>query len=513
MARYLDDPQLVDLKDAIEQDYPGFKGKSDLRVLLVRLGIEFESYEVAHQTFGETLLEIVRNLNCKEGVGRLFHELEPHRSHLAELIPKLRFSETIQPVVPPPPSPMPPPSPTGIDAKVFSIIIEPTETSTSRCRIQANVGSDTRQIEAEVLPPSFKQDIRQLQQAILQSGTSRAGAPKLIHAVAAKLTTGADEKILREIGSQLFKFMFSGTIRDLYNKSRKEALAAEQPLFIKLHIKHPQLSYVPWEAIYDEANRSHISTRSFTPLARVAGDEQKSTATTPGPIRILGMAARVKTVNGIPLDEIDADAEKTIMGEALSEARDRVKVCWTRSARVADLGRSLARGDQGTRWDIFHFIGHGGFDEERDMGFIVVQEEGGAKGVPLYSEDLCAMLCQPQMTPKLVVLNSCSGAHSRSGDLFASVAADLTRAGIPAVVAMQFEITNQMGIDFSDAFYAYLASGKPVQEALAITRGELKARGSSEWISPVLYMRDREGTLFSKPAAALPAPGTSRPTQ
>ncbi len=397
-------------------------------------------------------------------------------------------------------------------ARVLSIIIEPSGKSPSTCRIQAQVGLDKRQLEAEILPPRFRQDVGQLQQAILQSGATRAGASTLIGRAAAKLTTGADEKILHEIGRQLFEFVFRDMIRDLYNENRKEARSAEQPLFIKLHIKHPELSYLPWETIYDEANRKYLCTDSFTPLARLAGDEQDSVVVSPvRPIRILGMAARVKSLEGTPAEDIDVDAERTIMGKALLEVGDRVKVCWTPSARVRDLGRSLARGDQGVRWDVFHFIGHGGFDEERGTGFIVVQEEGGVRGMRLYSENLCNLLVQPQKTPKLVVLNSCSGAQFQPGDLFASVAADLIRVGIPAVVAMQFEITDQMGIDFSDAFYAYLAYGKSIQEALAMTRAELRASGCSEWISPVLYMRDREGNLFSEPAAAPLAPGAARP--
>jgi hypothetical protein len=142
------------------------------------------------------------------------------------------------------------------------------------------------------------------------------------------------------------------------------------------------------------------------------------------------------------------------------------------------------------------------------MGFIIVQQDGGVKGMRLYSENLCDLLVQPEKTPKLVVLNSCSGAQFQPDNLFASVAADLIHAGIPVVVAMQFEITDQMGIAFSDAFYYYLACGKAVQEALAITRAELKSNGCSEWISPVLYVRDREGTLFSL-SAATSAPGSS----
>jgi hypothetical protein len=50
----------------------------------------------------------------------------------------------------------------------------------------------------------------------------------------------------------------------------------------------------------------------------------------------------VKSVEGTPTDDIDFDAERTIIGKALLDMGDSVKVCWTPSARPRDLGRSLA---------------------------------------------------------------------------------------------------------------------------------------------------------------------------
>jgi CHAT domain-containing protein len=133
---------------------------------------------------------------------------------------------------------------------------------------------------------------------------------------------------------------------------------------------------------------------------------------------------------------------------------------------------------------------------DQKQGFIVVQEDGGSRGVRLYSGTLKNFLVQPDRTPSLVVLNSCSGAEAEPGQLFASTAADLILQGVQAVIAMQFEISDQMGIAFSDAFYTYLADGSPIQRALAYTRLELQSRQFGEWISPVLYMRGPDGQLF-----------------
>jgi CHAT domain-containing protein len=209
------------------------------------------------------------------------------------------------------------------------------------------------------------------------------------------------------------------------------------------------------------------------------------------------MAARAKVLEGILLDSIDSDAEQVAINKALEGvAKTRIKFCWTLSAQARDLNRRFMNGDGGKRWDIFHFIGHGGHDPVKKMGFIVVQEEGGVKGKPLYADDLREFVCQPGRTPGLVVLNSCSGAKAEPGMLFSSVAEELIRGGVPAVIAMQFEISDNMGIEFSNTFYSYLVEKVSIQSALAHTRRELKARSYGEWISPVLYMRGLDGEIF-----------------
>ena len=86
--------------------------------------------------------------------------------------------------------------------------------------------------------------------------------------------------------------------------------------------------------------------------------------------------------------------------------------------------------------------------------------------------------------------------------MFSSVAADLIRGGVPAVIAMQFEISDNMAIAFSNALYAYLLDNLPIQSALAHTRLELKANHYGEWISPVLYMRGLNGEIFTDTGVA-----------
>ena len=110
---------------------------------------------------------------------------------------------------------------------------------------------------------------------------------------------------------------------------------------------------------------------------------------------------------------------------------------------------------------------------------------------------------------RLAVLNSCEGARTSSDDPFAGTAASLVHREIPAVVAMQFEITDRAAIVFGGEFYAALADGYPVDSALAEARKAIFAdQNDVEWGTPVLFMRVADGRIFDvavDPASEKPA--------
>jgi hypothetical protein len=99
---------------------------------------------------------------------------------------------------------------------------------------------------------------------------------------------------------------------------------------------------------------------------------------------------------------------------------------------------------------------------------------------------------------RLAFLNSCEGARGGATDIFSSTAAALVRRGTPAVVAMQYEVTDGAAIQFSRSFYTAVADGLPVDASVSAARmGVWLADSSSlEWGTPVLYMRARDGALF-----------------
>ncbi|HLN71448.1 MAG TPA: CHAT domain-containing protein, partial [Streptosporangiaceae bacterium] len=101
--------------------------------------------------------------------------------------------------------------------------------------------------------------------------------------------------------------------------------------------------------------------------------------------------------------------------------------------------------------------------------------------------------------PRLVVLNSCSGAAVGVTDLFSGTAAALVRGGVSAVAAMQYEISDRAAVAFARGFYGAIAHGRGVDDA--VSSGRVAIVGLSgrtlEWVTPVLYLRGRDSHLFT----------------
>src|SRR5688572_3236734 len=92
---------------------------------------------------------------------------------------------------------------------------------------------------------------------------------------------------------------------------------------------------------------------------------------------------------------------------------------------------------------------------------------------------------------RVAVLNACVGARGSERDVFSSTAAILVQRGLPAVLAMQYEISDRAAIEFARSFYEAVADAYPVDAAVAEARKAISfaVENSLEWGTPVLYMR------------------------
>ena len=116
----------------------------------------------------------------------------------------------------------------------------------------------------------------------------------------------------------------------------------------------------------------------------------------------------------------------------------------------------------------------------------------------LWSDTLARVLKDGNV--KVVVLNTCQSAgRDPRRVVWAGVAVALLKAGIPAVVAIQFNISDETAISFAQDFYKALASGLSLDEAVAYGRRVIMERDDDkrdqDWGLPVLYTRSEFSVL------------------
>nr|MBA2346079.1 CHAT domain-containing protein [Rubrobacter sp.] len=182
---------------------------------------------------------------------------------------------------------------------------------------------------------------------------------------------------------------------------------------------------------------------------------------------------------------------------------------WLEGQTWRDLRRAMRRGGP---WHVFHFVGHGDFDVARQESAIALTDGETGREHLLRSRDL-ARLLDGHRYLRLVFLNSCEGARGSEGDPFSGTAATLVHNRIPAVVAMQYEVTDKAAIEFSRSFYEAVADGWPVDAAVTDARVAVSMDSMLEWGTPVLYMRSPDGRLFDISTDAQPVGSTSEQTE
>ncbi|MBW8873626.1 MAG: CHAT domain-containing protein [Acidobacteria bacterium] len=309
-----------------------------------------------------------------------------------------------------------------------------------------------------------------------------------------------------QIGERLFETFFQGAIRQLFATSRTAAQARERGVRVKIRIdpREPRLagiSGLPWETLQDPETGRFLSLDRLNPVVRyLEVSEPNRPVPFRPPLRILVVIANAEATT-----PLDLDAERKALKNAWRS--DNVEISFLERPTLDTLRQHLLSSPQ----HVFHFMGHGGFDDARGAGHLLFETSSGAPQT--VRDEALATVLRGEGRPRLVVLNACQ--TGRTSDQpgrhpFAGVAPALVRAGVPAVVAMRRGISDPAAIVFSKSLYERLAAGDPVDAAVAEGRIAMHNGDpdSLEWATPMLFMRLPDGHLFAAQKES-PAAGTT----
>lgn len=295
----------------------------------------------------------------------------------------------------------------------------------------------------------------------------------------------------KAFGEKLFDAVISGKVHTAYTTCLNDAMRRRQGLRLKLILDAPALADYPWEFLYDASNAQFPALFENTPLVRFLE--------LPEAIPPLAVSPPLSILAGIasPRDYelLDTERERYNLTQALAPlmSTGQITLDWLPHLTLETLRQQLLIKE----YHIFHFVGHGGFDSEHQDGLLVLEDEQGHSN-PVSGERLAVVLGNHRSL-RMAVLNACEGARTSPQDPFAGTATTLVRTGdLPAVLAMQFAISDEAAINFAGGFYGALAAGRPIDAAVAQGRQAIfTGDNDTEWATPVLYLRAPDGKIFS----------------
>ena len=305
-------------------------------------------------------------------------------------------------------------------------------------------------------------------------------------------------------GEELFRALFA-------TKPRREKLdsllAQNEPFVIRLRTESHFLHDLPWELLWRPGDGQPLLLTPEVALVRSLPEEGlwHLTPAKP-PYRLLViLSLPLPTYEKAPLDPL-RELKKIYRALEPWLSRDLVKVEVTVKANEVDLRNLFAR----KKFDILHFIGHGGAGGE-----LILEGNPSEHPEPYRVEKLvtggeAATLFQ-KSGARVAILNACYTASPEAG-LFTfspGLAQALHLGGVPLVMANQSSVADEKAIELTEHLYRILLGSPdnnedtlPLLHLLSPVRSYL---GGDFW-RPVVFAApglEREG-LFQPPEQSLP---------
>jgi hypothetical protein len=375
-----------------------------------------------------------------------------------------------------------------------------------------------------------KYTVKQIRKAIDQDILRRDTREWLARRIEDKREEYSEQEA-RLLGRHLYETIFRDEIKTVFEarvKTAREEIEGEKKKRLRLELIFGEgtadLARLPWEFLYpnnDDFAQGFLAGEVDITLTRFIGPPL---AKIPDPVD-----RPVKILLAVCVEE-DFDEIKELKG-LLANAKESgdVEVAELKNPTFDELKAKV----HGRDWepDIVHIIGEG------VPGAIVLQREASAidsdinfarseqifkrqampvqQGNPVGEERLRELF--QGHAPKLVILQTCYSDKVVDGEALYTAAQSIVGAGVPAVLAMQYDIERPVADKFASRLYEGLFKGDPIDVAVGDGRKRLRDRdsgGSSPYRAfgtPVIYLG--HGRPLVKEPLQAPKSGSDKPPQ
>ncbi|MGH9151934.1 MAG: CHAT domain-containing protein [Acidimicrobiales bacterium] len=303
-------------------------------------------------------------------------------------------------------------------------------------------------------------------------------------------------------GRALGSMLLAGEVAGAVDRARQVAASHGVPLRLRLFLDSgaEQLHRLRWEALCDPHTGECLLTNENLLFSRYLSSVNWSPV---GNTPKAGQRAVVVVADPKGLEEWSPGGvalTPVAVGDEVARARAGLGampvsvLAGSGQATLDGLAAALRDGP-----DVLYLVCHGFLSSD---GPQVLLEKPDGSVDRVAGSDLLARLRELPQLPRLVVLASCQSGGTENGVggvALAALGPRLAELGVPAVVAMQGNVSMETVAAFMPTFFAELDRDGQIDRAAAVARGRVRDR--PDWWMPVLFMRLRSGRLWSAQTA------------
>jgi hypothetical protein len=307
-------------------------------------------------------------------------------------------------------------------------------------------------------------------------------------------------------GATLAEQLFSDEqIRLAWAQVKTAVESREQPLRLRLLIGPgtPELHSVRWELLRDPQTGATLATSQKILFSRfmLSQDWRPLRLRPKTELSALVAISAPHNLANYQLAAVDLPAQLAMVREQLASI-DLHIIGRDQPLTLDNLLAGLRTGP-----DILYLVCHGALTRQ-GVPILYLQDESAAVKV-IKGDDLALRITELTQPPRLAVLASCDSAavHAASPDTadvessaqlsHTALAPRLAEAGVPAVLAMQGQISMATVAKAMPIFFSELLKDGQIDRALAVARGTVREQNDS-WM-PALFLRLKRGRIWYVP--------------
>ncbi|MGA1840641.1 MAG: CHAT domain-containing protein [bacterium] len=291
---------------------------------------------------------------------------------------------------------------------------------------------------------------------------------------------------INSFGSDLYKRIFTEQIKGLWNEYKGKNVFLT--LCIRIAPEAKELEILPWEALNDGAE--YISTGACTSLTRLPLDisPQDILPELPLPVKMLSLISSPLDLEEHERLAIEQEQEILLQATNSPSGQGRLTIEFEDEAKLP-----VIEGSMEGEYHILHYSGHG--INPGDGGGVLLEDLEG-KRRPTSVSDFLNVIEKGEKNLRLVLLSGCQTARTLNIRGFQDLARGFVRRKIPAVIAMQFSITDKAGLIFAQNLYPRLMEGQSLDAALSACRRILLQHDEeiirADAFAPVLFLANAQ---------------------